>query len=172
MENPARRVPLQILNEAIKSTKGIADPRGSDALMHYTTMFKNSSQYNLEVLYNEESNTIYHFEYARKSMGPLIEIFKRKWGNKMNSKEKLYYLLCEFLTGNYDANSFCDQFTVEYDIETDYEELSELENTVFGKLCMVTSRYSSFEEDLKIPNVYANEQEVKDKAIETYNLLK
>lgn len=89
----------------------------------------------------------------------------------MTSKEKLYYLIREFLAGNYDTNSFCDQFTVEYDIETDYQALTELENTVFGELCRVTSRYSPFEEDLMIPNVFANEQEVKDKAIESYNVL-
>ncbi|APM40669.1 hypothetical protein [Clostridium kluyveri] len=36
-----------------------------------------SSMYNLEVLYHEQTNTIYHFEYARKAMGPLIEILKK-----------------------------------------------------------------------------------------------
>ena len=76
MGNPVRQVPVQTLTDAIKSVKGIADPRGSDALMHYTTMFKSGNQYNLEVLYNGSTNTIYHFEYARKAMGPSIKILK------------------------------------------------------------------------------------------------
>lgn len=46
------------------------DPRGSNAMMYYTTM------YNLEVLYDEISNTVYHFEYARKVMGNLPAIPK------------------------------------------------------------------------------------------------
>jgi hypothetical protein len=71
MDNPARQVSVQILREAIKSGIPMADPRGSDAIMYYTTM------YNLEVLYHKTTNTIYHFEYARKSMGPLVEIFKK-----------------------------------------------------------------------------------------------
>ena len=42
--------------------------RGSNATMYYTTMYKNGKMYNLEVLYDEISNTVYHFEYARKVM--------------------------------------------------------------------------------------------------------
>lgn len=77
MDNPNRYVPTQILQEAIKSgIKGI-DPRGSNAIMHYIPMTQNGSNYNLEVLYDKASNTIYHFEYARKAMGPLIQIFKK-----------------------------------------------------------------------------------------------
>ena len=32
-------------------------------------MYKNGKMYNLEVLYDEISNTVYYFEYARKAMG-------------------------------------------------------------------------------------------------------
>ena len=31
-------------------------------------MYKNGKMYNLEVLYDEISNTVYYFEYARKAM--------------------------------------------------------------------------------------------------------
>ncbi|WP_156187507.1 hypothetical protein [Peribacillus loiseleuriae] len=34
-------------------------------------------KYNLEVLYDKTTNTIYHFEYARKAMGPLPAIPKK-----------------------------------------------------------------------------------------------
>ena len=50
--------------------------RGSNATMYYTTMYKNGKMYNLEVLYDEISNTVYHFEYARKVMGNLPVIPK------------------------------------------------------------------------------------------------
>ena len=77
MDNPARHVPVQILKEAIKHGTAMNDPRGSDALMYYINMYRNGSKFNLEVLYDSTTNTIYHFEYARKAMGPLVEIFKK-----------------------------------------------------------------------------------------------
>ncbi len=48
MANPSRAVPIQILEQTIKSSKGVLDPRGSRALMHTTEMFKNGKAYNLE----------------------------------------------------------------------------------------------------------------------------
>ena len=39
-------------------------------------MGENGKMYNLEVLYDETTNTIYHFEYARKAMGELPAIPK------------------------------------------------------------------------------------------------
>ena len=72
----------------------------------------------------------------------------------MNVKEKLYYLLKEFKKGRYDTSAFCDQFTITYDTEVDYETLSALENKLFGELSVITARFSPYEEDLKIPNVY------------------
>ena len=66
MANPGRAVPVQILEQAIKGSKGLADPRGSQALMHTTEMFKNGKAYNLEVLYDKASNSIWHFMYSPK----------------------------------------------------------------------------------------------------------
>jgi RHS repeat-associated protein len=77
MENPGRFVPVQTLQKAIEFGIKEPDPRGSEAMMHYTTMFKNGSEYNLEVLYNEATNTIYHFEYTRKAIGPMLQILKK-----------------------------------------------------------------------------------------------
>lgn len=76
MDNPGRYVPVEILKDAILSTKGVADPKGSNALMHYTTMYRGYQKYNLEVLYDEATNTIYHFEYTRESIGGLPAIPK------------------------------------------------------------------------------------------------
>ncbi len=64
MANPGRAVPVQILEQAIKGSKGMVDPMGSRALMHTTEMWKNGKAYNLEVLYDKTSNSIWHFKYS------------------------------------------------------------------------------------------------------------
>ena len=89
----------------------------------------------------------------------------------MTEKEKIYYLLTEFQKGKYDTNTFCDQFTVIYDTEVDYDSLSTVENELFNELSVITARFSPCEEDLKIPNVYYSEQEVKSKVEEVLTKL-
>jgi hypothetical protein len=64
MADPSRAVPIQTLEQAVKSTKGILDPRGSRALMRITEMWKNGKAYTLEVLYDEATNSIWHFKYS------------------------------------------------------------------------------------------------------------
>jgi len=71
MTEPGRRVPLQLLDDVIKTTKGLPDPEGSKALMHYSPMWKNGTQYNLEILYHQPTNAIWHFKYTQKALGPL-----------------------------------------------------------------------------------------------------
>jgi len=76
MAESGRQVPVQTLQDAIRYGEPMPDPRGSNATMYYTTMYKNGKMYNLEVLYDEATNTVYHFEYARKAMGNLPAIQK------------------------------------------------------------------------------------------------
>jgi len=76
MVNPGRFVPIQTLISAIKYGEKYVDPQGSDAMMYYTVMYKNGEPYNLEVLYHEKTNTIFHFMYTRDSIGPLPKISK------------------------------------------------------------------------------------------------
>ena len=64
MENPARFVPVQVLEQAINGSKGAADPRGSRALMHTVELWKNNTLYKLDVLYDKVSNAIWHFQYS------------------------------------------------------------------------------------------------------------
>ena len=64
MAEKGRAVPIQILEQTIKGSKGVIDPRGSRALMHTTKMWKNGKAYNLEVLYDEATNSIWHFKYS------------------------------------------------------------------------------------------------------------
>ncbi|WP_196595369.1 colicin immunity domain-containing protein [Pectinatus frisingensis] len=89
----------------------------------------------------------------------------------MTAKEKIYYLITQYKKGKYDTNTFCDQFTVIYDTEVDYDTLSKIENRLFYELSTITSRFSPYEEDLKIPNIYYGEQEVRSKVDEVMNKL-
>jgi hypothetical protein len=63
MTDPARYVPVEMLDEAIKSSKGLPDPGGSRALMHRSVMIKNGKTYQLNVLHDKQTNTIWHFHY-------------------------------------------------------------------------------------------------------------
>lgn len=74
MNNPSRVLPVQTLKDAINHGYVLPDPRGSSATMYYTQININGKLYNLEVLYDAPTNTIFHFEYARKSMGNLPKI--------------------------------------------------------------------------------------------------
>ena len=63
MQDPNRFVPISTLMDAIKYGKMTADPQGTQAMMHTIEMFKNGKAYNLEVLYDQATNTILHFLY-------------------------------------------------------------------------------------------------------------
>ena len=72
MNDPSRRVPLNIIDEVIKNPRVVTpDPQGTVAKMYYSTLYKNSKLYNIEVLYNQSNNTIYHFLYSSSPRGPL-----------------------------------------------------------------------------------------------------
>lgn len=76
MNNPDRAVPAQTLKEAINGGTPMPDPRGSRATMYYSEIYINGKKYNFEVLYDQETNTIYHFKYGRRSLGPLPAVPK------------------------------------------------------------------------------------------------
>ncbi len=64
------------MDDVIKNTKGLAGPGGSKALMYYSRMTKNGKLYNLEVLYDKATNSIWHFKYDTRALGPLQAIPK------------------------------------------------------------------------------------------------
>ncbi len=55
---PERFVPLQTLLDCIKYGEPAADPQGSRAIMYTIEMFLNNKAYQLEVLYDQETNSI------------------------------------------------------------------------------------------------------------------
>lgn len=72
----------------------------------------------------------------------------------MSVKEQLYYLIKHVKLGDYDINTFCDMFTNLVNLEMWKEDFTEKETAVFNELNKYTSRFSPFEEDLKLPNVF------------------
>lgn len=45
--------------------------------MYYSVIERNNTMYNIEVLYNENTNTIYHFKYCSEALGPLPAINRK-----------------------------------------------------------------------------------------------
>lgn len=82
----------------------------------------------------------------------------------MTEKEQLWYLIDGLLNGLYDIKTFCSEFTRIYDLEIDYDLLSEQENIEFGYLCEMAGRFSDDQEELKIPNMYYSKENILDKA--------
>ncbi len=82
----------------------------------------------------------------------------------MTEKEQLWYLINGVLNGTYDIKAFCSEFTKIYDLEVDYEQLSEQENSGFGDLCEMAGRFSDNDDELKIPNMYYSKENILNKA--------
>ena len=90
----------------------------------------------------------------------------------MTEREQLWYLIDGLIKDSYDIQSFCSEFTRIYDLETDYEVLSADENREFGDLCEIAGRFSNDTEDLKRPNVYFSENDIKQKVQYIVKVLK
>ena len=82
----------------------------------------------------------------------------------MTEKEQLWYLINGVLNNTYDIKTFCFGFTRIYDLEVDYEQLSEQENSEFGDLCEMAGRFSDDDDELKIPNMFFSEESILNKA--------
>lgn len=80
--------------------------------------------------------------------------------NAMTEKEELWYLINGLLEGTYTIKTFCSEFTRIYDLEIDYDVLTDEENKEFGDLCEMAGRFSDDLEELKIPNMYFSESEI------------
>ena len=44
------------------------DPRGTEAIMYYSRMWRGRKEYNIEVLYNHRLNRIEHFKYTNEDI--------------------------------------------------------------------------------------------------------
>ncbi|WP_457952105.1 hypothetical protein [Lactiplantibacillus pentosus] len=80
----------------------------------------------------------------------------------MTKKEQLYYLLNGLNHGEIGVDNFTIQFTKIFDLEIDYDELSNKEYTILRNVSDMSARFSDSLEDLKLPNVYYSEKEIRD----------
>lgn len=88
----------------------------------------------------------------------------------MTAREQLWYLINGVLTGSYEVSTFCDEFYRIYNFETDKTKLTEQEKSEFEELFCMVARFSDFEEDLKIPGVFYNGEEILAKVREVQKL--
>ena len=82
----------------------------------------------------------------------------------MYEKDKLRYLVDGLLNDLYEIGTFCDEFTRIYNLELDYDELTNEENVLFGELAEMAGRFSDDVDELMIPNMYCNKEEIIEKA--------
>jgi hypothetical protein len=83
-------------------------------------------------------------------------------------KRRIYQLIDMYLSGKINESTFCHEFYCSYDLELDYNTLTEDEYKSFYELSEITIRFSEFEEDIKkYPGVYYTKNELKKKIIET-----
>ncbi|EOY2822964.1 hypothetical protein ACVU0Z_000102 [Listeria monocytogenes] len=64
--------------------------------------------------------------------------------------------------GEIEINTFINQFIKIFDLEIDYDELSKDEYTILGNVSDMAARFSDSEEDLKLPNIYYSEKQVRE----------
>ncbi|QBO35737.1 hypothetical protein EQG49_04305 [Periweissella cryptocerci] len=88
----------------------------------------------------------------------------------MQTRKKLWALVKAVNDGEITINTFTEEFTIIFDRETDYTELSEREETEFNELVALTSRYSPFLEDFEIQNTFSSAAEILIKVAEILEL--
>ena len=82
----------------------------------------------------------------------------------MSNREKLWYLINGLLEESYSPKTFCDEFTRIYDLEIDYDTLSEEEKCEFRDLSEMAGRFSDDADEITIPHMYFSANEIIDKA--------
>jgi hypothetical protein len=89
-----------------------------------------------------------------------------------SDKRRIYQLIDMYLAEKIDESTFCGDFIPSYDLELDYDTLTDEEHQAFSELGKIASRFSEFEEDIKkYPGVYYTKEELKQKIIETKSKL-
>lgn len=58
-----------------------------------------------------------------------------------------------------------------FDLEIDYDELSKEEYTILGNVSDMVARFSDSVEDLKLPNVYYSENQIREEVTRSLEAL-
>jgi hypothetical protein len=83
-------------------------------------------------------------------------------------KRWIYQLIDMYLDKKINESTFCHEFYCSYDLELDYDTLTEDEYKAFYELSEIAIRFSEFEEDIKkYPGIYYTKEELKKKITET-----
>jgi len=90
-----------------------------------------------------------------------------------SDKQRLYWLIDQYLLGKINESTFCDELYYSYDLEIDSNTLTDVEKLAFSALSMVCSRFSQYEEDHNLDSrAFSTVKEVNQKIIETKEKLK
>jgi hypothetical protein len=88
----------------------------------------------------------------------------------MTVKEQLYYLIEHYMLGDYDTQTYSDQFADIFflsDVDTKESQLTEEEYGLFREVADIAKRVSCYQEDMmKHPGVYFTECDIRRKTIE------
>jgi len=91
---------------------------------------------------------------------------------KNTDKQKLYWLIDEYLSNKINAVTFCDEFYYCFDLAIDMSVLTDQERSLFLELSDVVGRFSAYKEDFENhPGVYYSELDLNEKIVETKNRL-
>lgn len=85
----------------------------------------------------------------------------------MNDKERLYWLIDQYLLEKINETIFCNEFHNLFVNEMDIKMLTNLEYEAFSNLNNVSQRFSEYEEDFKLWTGFVTAEELKQKIIET-----
>lgn len=78
-----------------------------------------------------------------------------------SDKNKLYWLIDQYLSHRISAWDFCREYHVCYDLELNISTLTENEYPLFSELSIVASRFSPYQNDhAAYPGVYYTEAEL------------
>lgn len=85
-----------------------------------------------------------------------------------NDKRRLYWLIDQYLSEQINGWLFCNEYYYSYSLEIKSDDLTDIEQAAFSELDKISSRYTDVQEDLiKYPDTYYNEEQLKQKVIET-----
>ena len=79
----------------------------------------------------------------------------------MTQKEKLYYLIKNYHTGNYSAKSFSEQFVIIFS-EGVEDYSNKKEKNIMQEFCKLAERYSPYDEDLKMSTFFIDDETFRD----------
>ncbi|UPQ77340.1 hypothetical protein [Chryseobacterium nepalense] len=90
-----------------------------------------------------------------------------------SDKRRLYWLIDQYLSGQINGWTFCNEYYYSYSLEIKSDDLTDIEQSAFSELDKISSRYTDVQEDLfKYPDTYYNEEQLKQKLIETKEKLR